>query len=75
MACVKLPHRRNRLAIKGVKQMTHDEYVFKNATVIAERQIRSGRKLQSKEMARIFSGLVQALKDILIVWRGEPASE
>ena len=45
--------------------MTRDEYIFKNASQIAEQRIRDARMLQAKEAQRMWQRALAVFKD----WR------
>lgn len=48
--------------------MTRDEYIFKNATQIAEQRIRAARKLQAYETERKCSKALAATKEWVARW-------
>lgn len=48
--------------------MIDDEYIYKNATQIAEERIRAARRLQANEAARRWKETFAAIKDLRIRW-------
>ena len=64
----RLPHRRINPAKIGEIEMTRDEYIFKNATQIAEQRIRVARKLQANEAERKWKRTLTASKKWVIQW-------
>ena len=64
----RFPHRQINPAKIGEFEMTRDEYIFRNATQIAEQRIRVARKLQANEAERKWKRTLAASKKWVIQW-------